>query len=186
MGTGAARARAWLGSAVFLLIAPGTIAGLLPILIARGDARVAPPARALVVGGWLLVVSAGLALLESFARFAWRGLGTPAPILPTRHLVVSGLYRHVRNPMYIAVLTVIVGQAMRLGSPAVGGYGVLVALGFHGFVVLYEEPTLRATHGASFVAYCTNVRRWRPRLRPWMPSADAPATPGTPAAGRSR
>jgi len=106
-------------------------------------------------------------LLDSFARFALKGLGTPAPVFPTRHLVVSGLYRYVRNPMYLAVAAVIVGQALLFGDVRVLEYGVFVCLGFHMFVLLYEEPALRRTFGAEYETFCANVDRWIPRLRAW-------------------
>ena len=90
-----------------------------------------------------------LGLVDSFIRFAVTGLGTPAPILPTRSLVVSGLYRYVRNPMYVAVLSIIVGQGIVLGNLAVLAYGTLVCAMFTLFVRLYEEPRLAATFGVN-------------------------------------
>ena len=120
--------------------------------------------------GILVVAVSILALLESFARFALQGLGTPAPILPTRNLVVNGLYRYVRNPMYLAVVLVILGQAMILGNVSLLVYGALVWLIFHVFVLAYEEPTLRRTFGPEYDAFCANVPRWIPRLRPWTGS----------------
>src|SRR5438477_6117033 len=95
-------------------------------------------------------------LLDSFARFALQGLGTPAPIFPTRHLVVTGLYHYVRNPMYISVVSLIVGQGLLLGNIRVLEYGVLVWLAFHLFVMLYEEPALRSTFGAEYEIFCAN------------------------------
>jgi len=106
-------------------------------------------------------------LLEAFARFVWYGLGTPAPVFPTKRLVTTGLYRHVRNPMYIAVTTVIFGEGLLLGNPQLLGYGVCVWLGFFVFVLAYEEPTLRRTYGHEYTAFCDAVPRWIPRLRPW-------------------
>jgi protein-S-isoprenylcysteine O-methyltransferase Ste14 len=158
-----------LGSALFFVLAPGIVAGLAPWWISgRGTEAVSPrwPFRAL---GALLIAAGAAVLIESFARFALQGLGTPAPIFPTRHLVVGGLYRHVRNPMYVAVVTVILGQSLLLGSARVLGYGVLVWLAFHLFVLLYEEPTLRATHGTEYAELCAHVPRWIPRLTPWQP-----------------
>jgi len=121
------------------------------------------------------VAAAGtLVLLDSFARFAMKGMGTPAPIFPTRHLVVSGLYRYVRNPMYLAVVAVIVGQGLILANTRLLEYGALVWLGFHLFVVAYEEPTLQATFGQEYASFCHNVARWIPRRSPWPhPNADA-------------
>ncbi len=114
------------------------------------------------------MIAAGLpVLLDSFARFALQGLGTPAPILPTRHLVVTGFFRHVRNPMYVAVASLILGQALVFGSVPVLEYGIAVAVGFSVFVRLYEEPALRRSFGVEYEEYCANVPRWIPRLRPW-------------------
>src|ERR1700687_746126 len=99
------------GSLVFLILAPGFVVGLVPFWISRWRFR--PPllgSAAVSAGRAVLIVAALMVLLESFWRFAMRGLGTPAPILPTRRLVVSGLYRHVRNPMYLAVVAMIGGQ----------------------------------------------------------------------------
>ena len=83
-------------------------------------------------------------LVDAFARFALQGLGTPAPIAPTRNLVVTGLYRYVRNPIYVAVVAIILGQAVLIGDWRLIVYGALLWLAFHAFVVAYEEPTLRA------------------------------------------
>jgi protein-S-isoprenylcysteine O-methyltransferase Ste14 len=115
-----------------------------------------------------LLIAAGLPLLlDSFARFAIQGLGTPAPVAPPRHLVVSGLYRYVRNPMYVAVLSLVFGQGLLFGSVQVLQYDVAVGLGFHLFVLLYEEPALRAKFGSEYDSYCKQVRRWWPRMRAW-------------------
>lgn len=159
--------RLW-GRSFSLLIAPGTVAGLAPWWISGWRMR-APllhfsPFRWL---GVLLIVAGLPLLLDSFARFALKGLGTPAPVFPTRHLVVSGLYRYVRNPMYVAVAGVILGQGLLFGDVRVLGYGVFVWLGFHLFVVLYEEPVLRRSFGAEYETFCANVGRWVPRLSAW-------------------
>jgi protein-S-isoprenylcysteine O-methyltransferase Ste14 len=161
------RGAALLGSLVFLVLAPGTVAGLVPWWIAGW--RVHPAWFPGVRAAGALLAAAGLAvLLDSFVRFAVRGLGTPAPVLPTRHLVVSGLYRWVRNPMYLAVLSVVAGQALVVGAPRVLGWAALLWLGFHLFVVGYEEPTLRRTFGAEYDAFRASVPRWIPR-RPRPP-----------------
>lgn len=157
-----------LGSLLFLVVAPGTFAGLLPWWITRW--RVLPP---LLDWPWLRVLGALLiifglpVLLESFGRFALEGRGTPAPIAPPERLVVHGFYRHVRNPMYVAVTSVVLGQGLLLGYAIVLQYALVVLLGFHLFVIGYEEPTLRRSFGAEYEAYCAGVRRWLPRLRPW-------------------
>jgi protein-S-isoprenylcysteine O-methyltransferase Ste14 len=157
-----------LGSAVFFCLAPGVVAGIVPGLLASWHIR---PAflglGALRVVGVVLMVSGGLSLLDSFARFALQGRGTPAPIAPTAALVVSGQYRYVRNPMYVAVVTTILGQALLFGSTRVLGYGALVWCAFHVFVLAYEEPTLRGQFGEAYAVYQAGVRRWWPRVTPW-------------------
>jgi len=116
-------------------------------------------------------------LLDSFARFAIQGLGTPAPIFPTRRLVVSGLYRYVRNPMYVAVVSLILGQGLFFGNLRVLEYGIAIWVAFHLFVLLYEEPTLRNAYGSEYEEFCIHVPRWIPRLRPWRQSLYGPDAP---------
>jgi protein-S-isoprenylcysteine O-methyltransferase Ste14 len=166
-----------LGSAIFLVIAPGTVAGLVPWWISRWQADT--PALGcfpLQFAGTLLIVGGGLVLLDSFARFALQGLGTPAPVFPTRKLVISGLYRYVRNPMYVAVVAVIAGQGLLFANRSVLEYGACVWLAFHLFVLAYEEPVLRATYAEEYDRFCSAVPRWIPRLKAWRPEA-APAQP---------
>ncbi len=156
------------GSAVFLVIAPGFVAGLVPWWISHWHIQAPlfgfPPLR--FAGGALIALGV-IGLLDSFVRFAVQGVGTPAPVFPTRHLVVSGLYRYVRNPMYVAVVSTIFGQGLLLGNAMLLEYGGLVWLLFHLFVLLYEEPTLRASFGAEYKVFSTEVPRWIPRLTPW-------------------
>ena len=157
-----------LGSLVFLVLAPGTVAGWIPWTISRW--RVDPPflgwSLFRVVGALLMSTGAAL-LLDSFARFALQGRGTPAPILPTQRLVVTGAYRYVRNPMYVAVMCLILGQACLFGNPLLALYGALIGHAFAAFVLAYEEPVLRRRHGAEYTRYCRGVGRWLPRLTPW-------------------
>jgi len=162
------RSASLLGSALFLIVAPGTFAGYLPWLITRwrfGDGLGDLPG--LRAAGLLLLVLGGLALLECFLRFAWQGLGTPAPVAPPQRLIVTGLYRHVRNPMYVAVLSLVFGQALFFGRPSLLVYGAALWAAFHAFVVAYEEPTLRARFPEQHARYVRAVPRWLPRLRPW-------------------
>ena len=158
-----ARLRAALGSILFLVVAPGFVAGLVPYLLTGWEST--DPPLALVVAGALLVAAGSIVLLRAFARFVLEGIGTPAPIAPTEHLVVGGAYRYVRNPMYLAVGSVILGQALLLGQPVLlawlAGFGLTVGT----FVRLYEEPTLSERYGAEYADYCEKVPRWRPRLR---------------------
>jgi protein-S-isoprenylcysteine O-methyltransferase Ste14 len=128
------------------------------------------------IGGAL--IAAGLAvLLDSFARFALRGLGTPAPVAPPTRLVVTGLYRHVRNPMYVAILAMVGGQALLLGDPRLLAWGAILWAAFHLFVVGYEEPALRRTFGAEYEAFRASVPRWIPRLRAWREGPPTRASP---------
>jgi protein-S-isoprenylcysteine O-methyltransferase Ste14 len=157
--------RAALGSAVFFLVAPGVVVGLLPWWLTGWELRPAPmPVRAL--GVLVLVVSLPV-LVSAFVRFVRDGLGTPAPVAPTERLVVSGAYRYVRNPMYVAVIGAIVGQALLLGQTVLLGYAALVAALVVSFVRLYEEPVLRRQFGEEYEAYRRAVPGWVPRLRPW-------------------
>jgi protein-S-isoprenylcysteine O-methyltransferase Ste14 len=164
-------ARAVVGSLVFLLLAPGTVAVLVPFWITRW--RMQPAFLGLPATRWagvLLIAVGAPVLLDSFARFALHGRGTPAPVLPTERLVVRGLFRYVRNPMYVAVVSVIVGQALWLARPALLAYAGLVWLAFHLFVLAYEEPTLRRQFGGEYDRYRAAVPRWLPRLRRWRPA----------------
>lgn len=148
---------------MFLVVAPGTVAGLIPWWISEW--RIQSPPVSLQAVGILLAVAGAAVLLDSFARFAIQGLGTPAPIFATRHLVVRGFYRYTRNPMYLAVVSVILGQGFFFGDPRLLAYGALVWLGFHLFVVFYEEPTLGATFGREYEDYRAHVPRWLPSLQ---------------------
>ena len=157
-----------IGSALFLLIAPGTVAGYLPWLLTRWrfgeDFGHSPTIR--VVGG-LVILCGFAALVECFIRFALAGLGTPAPIVPTRRLVVSGLYRYVRNPMYLSVGALILGQSFLFGRADLLIYLAGLAPVAHLFVVGYEEPKLRRQFPADYADYVQGVRRWLPRLHAW-------------------
>jgi protein-S-isoprenylcysteine O-methyltransferase Ste14 len=114
----------------------------------------------------LLIASGAAFYLWCAWEFAAAGLGTPAPIDPPKVLVARGLYRVVRNPMYVGVLLVLLGESLVFGSWALLRYAVLVWLCFHLFVVLYEEPALRRKFGASYEGYRKRVWRWTPRLPP--------------------
>jgi protein-S-isoprenylcysteine O-methyltransferase Ste14 len=156
------------GSLVFLLLAPGVVAGLIPWWISSW--RMQQPFLGLWlfrVLGVLLLAGGTAVLLDSFARFALQGRGTPAPVLPTVHLVITGWYRYVRNPMYVAVTSLVLGQAFLLGDLPLLRYAALVWLGFHLFVLAYEEPTMRRSFGAEYGRFYANVPRWIPRLTAW-------------------
>jgi len=152
---------------LFTLIAPGTVAFCLPLLIVRG--------QAIGSGGWLIASSvfflAGVAIYSwcvwDFASF---GRGTPAPIDAPKKLVVRGLYHYTRNPMYLGVLTTIIAWAVLFKEPYLLLYALCVGLCFHLFVVFYEEPHLRAVFGSSYEGYRARVPRWLPTFgRPGKP-----------------
>jgi protein-S-isoprenylcysteine O-methyltransferase Ste14 len=150
---------------VFVVLEPGTVAGLIPWLLTGWEVHDTwPPLR--VVGVFLIVAGVGV-LLHAFARFVVEGIGTPAPVAPTQHLVVGGLYRYVRNPMYLAVAATIVGQALTLGQPVLLAYTAVFAVVVLSFVRLYEEPTLSEQFGHRYEEYRRAVPGWWPRRRPW-------------------
>jgi protein-S-isoprenylcysteine O-methyltransferase Ste14 len=151
------------------VLVPGTVAGLIPWLLTGWEVRdtLWPPIR--VVG--VLLLAAGVAvLLHAFLRFVVEGIGTPAPIAPTKHLVVGGLYRYVRNPMYLAVAATIVGQALALGQLVLLVYAAAFAVTVYTFVRTYEEPTLRQRFGEQYEEYRRAVPGWWPRRTPWSAS----------------
>lgn len=158
------RAGSALGSLAFLVAAPGVVSGWVPYRLTRWVRQDAPfGIEALGYAGLALALAGAAGLLHAFARFALEGRGTPAPIAPTETLVVSGLYRWVRNPMYVAVLSIVFGQALWFGSRAVALYGLALWLVFHVFVVAYEEPTLARRYGESYERFRAAVNRWLPR-----------------------
>jgi protein-S-isoprenylcysteine O-methyltransferase Ste14 len=114
------------------------------------------------------MMAAGIpVLLDSFARFAMQGRGTPAPVAPPLHLVVTGLYRYVRNPMYVAGLMLVLGEGLLFGSVRLLEYGVVAWLASFAFVVFYEEPALRQRFGNEYGDYCAQVGRWVPGVKPF-------------------
>jgi protein-S-isoprenylcysteine O-methyltransferase Ste14 len=159
------RLRLALGSGLFFALAPATVAGLIPYLLTGGE--LGPPLGGTnttrAVGG-LLALAGWAVLVEAFVRFARVGLGTPAPIAPPSQLVISGFYRHVRNPMYVAVLAAILGEGLLWGRPALLLYGAGVGLLFHLFVTGYEEPHLLTQFGEQYAEYRRRVPRWLPKL----------------------
>lgn len=155
------RVRAAAGSLVFLVVAPGVAAGLVPWLVTRWRAE--PTWLPLRIVGFVLLAAGVAVLLHAFARFVHEGLGTPAPVAPPERLVVGGLYRYVRNPMYLAVTAAIVGQALLLGRPVLLAYAAVFLALTVAFVRWYEEPTLRRRFGDDYDAYRRAVPGWWPR-----------------------
>ena len=117
-----------------------------------------------------------MVLTQCFVRFVTEGVGTPAPIAPPENLVVGGLYRHVRNPMYLAMAAAVAGQALLLGQPKLLLYPVIAAVPVASFVRFSEEPTLTRRFAAAYEEYRRNVPAWLPRLRPWRPTFPPPSS----------
>jgi protein-S-isoprenylcysteine O-methyltransferase Ste14 len=156
------------GSAVFFVVAPGTVVGLIPWLITHWEVHA--PAWRIAIGA-VLIVAGLIAPVHAFTQFARAG-GTPMPLAPTERLVVTGFNRYVRNPMYVGLLTAILGQALLFGSwwlvlYAAAGWMITAA-----FVHWYEEPTLVRQYGEQYQNYRRNVPAWIPRLRPWTSAPD--------------
>ena len=166
------------GSALFFAVAPGVVAGLLPWLL-TGWETVAEWWLPLRVLGAVLVVAATVVLGLAFARFVVEGLGTPAPVAPPERLVVGGLYRYVRNVMYIAVTAAIVGQALLLGSGALLVWAAVAWASMAAFVRLYEEPTLADRYGAQYEEYRRAVPAWWPRLSGGRSPSSSPSRRGS-------
>jgi protein-S-isoprenylcysteine O-methyltransferase Ste14 len=142
---------------LFTLVMPGTIGVYLPQWLKRGGVELPLAAR---IAGFLLFLCGAVLYFWCAWDFVSKGLGTPAPIDAPRVLVVKGLYRFTRNPMYVGVSAVVLGQALYYGAAAVLIYGCVILLGFHLFVLFYEEPTLRRLFGPQYEEYCHTVPRW--------------------------
>ncbi len=156
--------RLLLKNLLFTFVFPGTVAGWGPYWVLTSRGRALPRLH-----GWPLVPGFLLAAfgLSIYAWCVWDfasvGRATPFPLDPPKHLVVRGLYRYTRNPMYVGVLSVILGWAAVFRSLAVAEYAVVAALGCHLFVLVVEEPSLRAKFGPAYSDYCKRVSRWFPR-----------------------
>ncbi len=151
-------------SLLFLIVAPGMVAGYIPLALLRRGPQVETGVFAyLAFPLWLIGAAI---LLWCFWEFVARGHGTPAPIDPPKELVVSGMYRYVRNPMYVGVLLILLGHFVWFKTIWMIVYAVFAFLVVHTFVTLYEEPTLKNKFGAAYERYLQKVPRWIPRIRP--------------------
>ena len=146
---------------MFLVLAPGVVAGFVPWLLTDWQSAGAPEWLRTI--GWVTLAAGAAVLLEAFARFVVEGIGTPAPAAPTQRLVVGGLYRYVRNPMYLAVAAVILGQAAVLGRWLLVVYALAFGTTVCSFVHWYEEPALRRQFGSQYENYLHTVPGWWPR-----------------------
>jgi protein-S-isoprenylcysteine O-methyltransferase Ste14 len=150
----------------FTIVMPGTVVAVLPYAILTPQGYFPWPEPGVLFFAGLLPLGSGLVF---YARCAWdfavAGRGTPAPIDPPKELVVRGLYRYSRNPMYVGVLQVLLGEVLIFHSMRLLVYAVVVASGFHLFVLLYGEPTLRRKFGPAYDDYCARVPRWLGRAK---------------------
>ncbi|MFL0239615.1 methyltransferase family protein [Mycobacterium sp. SMC-17] len=168
--TASLRRQSLVRSAGFTVVVPGTMAGLIPYSLTGwrriGDLFGVPGTW---IGGVVLIALGLPVLLAAIYKFASDGLGTPLPAAPTQNLVVTGPHRYVRNPMYLAVAAVIVGQALVLGQPVLLWYAVFFVLGTAAFVYFYEQPALLRQFGDEYRRYCKSVPAWLPRVTPYRP-----------------
>ena len=147
---------------IFTVLVPGTVAGYMPYLLLGGFSR--PPSGPVSWVGASVIVLGAAIYFRCAWEFAVRGLGTPAPIAPTKFLVTTALHRYIRNPMYVGVAMVILGQAALFRSVHLVEYAAVMLLIVHLFVVFYEEPTLYRQFGEEYEKYRGTVPRWIPKL----------------------
>ena len=151
--------------AIFTIVVPGSVTVWIPLYWLFPWLR-----RAITPSHWWQALASALILIGAWGYFwcaldfVFRGKGTPAPIDPPKELVVQGLYKYTRNPMYLSILMVLAGEYVLFRSPIFLEYLVLVALGFFTFVLIYEEPALTRKMGAAYEQYCDEVPRWIPRF----------------------
>ena len=152
-----------LGSILFFILAPGMVAGFIPLgLLRTGPQTQTGLLSYLAFPLWIIGVAM---LIWCFWDFTFKGHGTPAPIDPPKELVVTGLYRYVRNPMYVGVLLVIIGHFLWFGFWNLLIYALVVFIAFNIFVIFYEEPNLKQRFGAAYEEYLRRVPRWLPRWK---------------------
>ena len=154
----------FLRALISFLVLPGIGAFLLPLMIAAID----PWRKNILWPGAIVMLIGGILLLWCVRDFYVAGKGTLAPWDPPKRLVLIGLYRYVRNPMYIGVLTLVVGWTICLASPLLALYTIALAIGFHLRVVVNEEPFLNSKFADEWLRYSSNVGRWLPRFKPWQ------------------
>jgi protein-S-isoprenylcysteine O-methyltransferase Ste14 len=153
-----------LSTTLFTIFVPGTVAGYIPWRLRQNAAPITGVEEWAAIG--VIAIGVAIYLSTAFWGFALIGGGTPAPIAPTKILVVRGLHRYVRNPMYIGVALVIAGQAWLFHSRHITIYLACVLAVVNFFVLLYEEPTLKRQFGEEYERYRARVPRWIPRIRP--------------------
>lgn len=164
--------RLFIKATLITLLIPGTATLLIPYFLLTRSHIV----EWLGISAFALlpILSGGagfVVLLHCIWEFAVRGKGTLAPIDPPQVLVVQGLYRYTRNPMYIAVIVILLSEALLFESVSMILYAALVLVCFHLFVILYEEPHLRSRFGESYEEYSRTIPRWRINVPGFVPKA---------------
>ena len=151
----------WLRNVFFVLLQPGIVVGLIPyFIVTRSQAKSLATLHTTHYLGLLAMLVGLIVVLSCVFGFIKHGKGTLSPADPTQRLVIKGLYRYSRNPMYVGVLLLLLGEALLFGSAMLLLYMLLVGIGFHLFVVYVEEPRLRKDFGEQYKVYCQKVRRW--------------------------
>ena len=154
-----------LKTSLFTILVPGAATVLVPYLLLTSGFQLHP----MEIGAWRIlglppVLLGAVTYLWCAWDFTFTGRGTPAPIDPPKELVVKGLYRYVRNPMYVGITLILLGEGLLFESAVLFLYVGLLLVWFQLFIVYYEEPTLRRLFGASYESYCKSVSRWIPGL----------------------
>jgi protein-S-isoprenylcysteine O-methyltransferase Ste14 len=151
---------------VFTVLVPGTVTVVVPYLLLRPDGTGSPGSLGVFrYAGFIPIVLGGLTYFWCAWDFVVAGRGTPAPLDPPKELVVRGPYRYVRNPMYVGVASILLGESILFESSAILVYTAVVGCCFSLFVVFYEEPTLKRQFGSSYDRYLKAVPRWFPAIR---------------------
>ena len=145
---------------IFTVLQPGLVAGVIPYYIVRGEINLERPWAVHTYFGIGILAAGLIIMLRCILQFALEGKGTLSPVDPTRRLVVRGLYRYSRNPMYVGVMLILIGEAIAAQSGSLWIYLTIIFIGFNLFIMLHEEPRLKKDFGVEYLLYCKSVRRW--------------------------
>lgn len=145
---------------VFTVLQPGLVAVVIPYYILGGETNLEKPWQLHTILGMIVFAFGLTVMLRCILQFALEGKGTLSPIDPTKRLVVRGLYRYSRNPMYVGVMMILIGEAIFTQSATLWIYPAIIFIAFHLFIMLHEEPRLRKDFGQEYLLYCEKVRRW--------------------------
>lgn len=146
----------------FVILQPGMVAGVIPYMIAKNSFNNAFSNELLLHHylGLFILLAGSVIMLHCVVRFAIDGLGTLSPADPTKQLVISGLYKYSRNPMYVGVMLMLSGEVVFSLSSNLLFYAIIIFVAFSLFIVYWEEPRLQKDFGGEYETYCKRVRRW--------------------------